>query len=248
MPAPPQPDPAQPERFGLELNGFRIERYHEPFSRILLSTSRGPIRCRYYPAPIGRRAIVWAGGAIPGFHEPANHLYSRIATDLAKEGIASLHVSYRFSTVLEEATLDLLAGCVFLRTQGIDQFAAIGYSFGGAVALEAAVACDRITSLITLATQSCGRRSPLQLNPHCSLLLIHGAADRSIPPRISEFIYSAARDPKRLHIIPGASHDLTECSDHLFDLIRSSLLESKTTPSSPPCTSDRTPHPSLSDK
>jgi alpha/beta superfamily hydrolase len=238
----------QPSRYSFELSAFRIERDDEPFSRVTLSTNRGQIRCRYYPALANKSAILFAGGAIPGFHEPANHLYSRIATDLAKEGIASLHVSYRFSTILEEATLDLLAGCVFLRTQGIDQFAVVGYSFGGAVALEAAIACDRITRLITLATQSCGRRSPQQLNPHCSLLLIHGAADRSIPHRTSEFIYSAARDPKQLHIIEGASHDLTECSDQVFVLIRSSLLEPKTTPSSPPCTSDRTAHPSWSDK
>src|SRR5438477_12915716 len=102
---PPTDDCPQPPRFSLDLSAFRIERFDEPFTRVTLSTTRGQIRSRYYPAPSTKSAILFAGSAIPGFHEPANLLYSRLATDLAKEGLASLHIAYRFSTILEEATL-----------------------------------------------------------------------------------------------------------------------------------------------
>jgi pimeloyl-ACP methyl ester carboxylesterase len=224
IPSSPTDDCPQPTPFSLNLSAFRIERFDEPFSRVTLSTSRGQIRARYYPAPSTKSAVVFAGGAIPGFHEPANLLYSRLALDLIKQGHSSLHIAYRFSTILEEATLDLLAGCAFLQAQGIENFAVVGHSFGGAVAIEAASQCNLITSLITLATQSCGRRSPANLAPRCALIIIHGAADHSIPPQTSQYIFESARDPKSLHIIPGASHDLTECSYMLYDLLRTSLL------------------------
>ncbi|MBV4494837.1 alpha/beta hydrolase [Pseudomonas sp. SWRI12] len=39
------------------------------------------------------------------------------------------------------------------------------------------------------------------------LLIVHGAADRYVPPRFSEQLFNAAREPKRLLLVPGATHN-----------------------------------------
>ncbi|WP_238965103.1 alpha/beta fold hydrolase [Pseudomonas sp. AF32] len=39
------------------------------------------------------------------------------------------------------------------------------------------------------------------------LLVVHGAADRYVPPRFSEQLFKAAREPKRLLMVPGATHN-----------------------------------------
>ncbi|WP_408636556.1 alpha/beta hydrolase [Pseudomonas agronomica] len=39
------------------------------------------------------------------------------------------------------------------------------------------------------------------------LLIVHGAADAYVPPRFSEQLFNAAREPKRLLMVPGATHN-----------------------------------------
>lgn len=41
-----------------------------------------------------------------------------------------------------------------------------------------------------------------------SLLLVHGTADTVLPPAVSEGLYRAAAEPKRLVLLPGAGHDI----------------------------------------
>ena len=42
---------------------------------------------------------------------------------------------------------------------------------------------------------------------HMPLLVVHGLDDRYVPPRFSEQLFEAARQPKRLLLVPGASHN-----------------------------------------
>jgi fermentation-respiration switch protein FrsA (DUF1100 family) len=39
------------------------------------------------------------------------------------------------------------------------------------------------------------------------LLIVHGADDRYVPPRFSEQLFNAALEPKRLLLVPGATHN-----------------------------------------
>jgi uncharacterized protein len=39
------------------------------------------------------------------------------------------------------------------------------------------------------------------------LLVVHGGADRYVPPRFSEQLFNAAQEPKRLLLVPGATHN-----------------------------------------
>jgi hypothetical protein len=42
---------------------------------------------------------------------------------------------------------------------------------------------------------------------HMPLLVVHGLDDRYVPPRFSEALFKAAQEPKRLLLVPGASHN-----------------------------------------
>ncbi len=39
------------------------------------------------------------------------------------------------------------------------------------------------------------------------LLVVHGTDDRYVPPRFSEQLYQAARQPKQLLLVEGATHN-----------------------------------------
>lgn len=42
---------------------------------------------------------------------------------------------------------------------------------------------------------------------HMPLLVVHGLEDRYVPPRFSEQLFNAAHEPKRLLLVPGATHN-----------------------------------------
>jgi fermentation-respiration switch protein FrsA (DUF1100 family) len=42
---------------------------------------------------------------------------------------------------------------------------------------------------------------------HMPLLVVHGLADAFVPPRFSEQLFNAAEQPKRLLLVPGATHN-----------------------------------------
>lgn len=42
---------------------------------------------------------------------------------------------------------------------------------------------------------------------HMPLLVVHGMADAFVPPRFSEQLFNAAQQPKRLLLVPGATHN-----------------------------------------
>ncbi len=42
---------------------------------------------------------------------------------------------------------------------------------------------------------------------HMPLLVVHGMADAFVPPRFSEQLFNAAEQPKRLLLVPGATHN-----------------------------------------
>ena len=42
---------------------------------------------------------------------------------------------------------------------------------------------------------------------HMPLLVVHGLADQYVPPRFSQQLFEAAQEPKRLLLVPGATHN-----------------------------------------
>ncbi|WP_448189031.1 alpha/beta hydrolase [Azospirillum sp. sgz301742] len=182
------------------------------YRTVTLGAGRGSIEARHYPADGATRGAIWVGGIGGGFDTPARGLYPRLCEDLTRHGIQSLRVRFRFPTRLDEAVLDVLAGLDFLSAQGVRDAAVIGHSLGGAVALQAAVARpDLVRTVVTLATQGFGADVAHDLG--IPLLLIHGEADEVLAPQCSLYVHRIAREPKKLVLMPGASHGLDETAE-----------------------------------
>lgn len=45
------------------------------------------------------------------------------------------------------------------------------------------------------------------------LLLLHGDRDETVPLKFAQALFSAAPQPKRLHVFPGRAHDVAEASE-----------------------------------
>lgn len=195
------------------------------FEPIRLNTSRGSVPCRYLPVAGATRAVVWVTGAAGGWDSPADGLYDRLSHELAAAGIASLRVCYRNPGDLGEATLDILAGLLFLERRGIGHAAVVGHGFGGAAAIAAAAAEPVVKTVVALSTQSCGAEdAAARLAPRCSLLLLHGRSDWTVRHESARHVYSLARQPKELVVFDGAGHSLDEAAPEVYDVTREWLL------------------------
>lgn len=211
----------------------RSPRTPEGYEPIVQSTTRGAVEMRYYPPAdaagagkaIPTSAALFVGGVGGGFDSPIHGtLYPTLCTRLQASGIAALRVQFRHPTILEEAVLDVLAGVSFLEAEGIAAVALIGHSFGGAVVLQAAASSDTVRACITLATQSNGAEPAAELGPRCPLLIVHGLADRTLPPNCSRHVHQIARGPKDLLLKEGVGHGLDEWADELPDLLHTWLV------------------------
>jgi pimeloyl-ACP methyl ester carboxylesterase len=192
---------------------------------VTLRMTVGDVECRYYAVDGSRLGAIWVGGIGGGFDSPARGLYPALCEDLMGEGIASLRLRYRHPTILEESTLDVLAGIAFLESQGVELLALTGHSFGGAVVIHAASAAPNVRGVVTLATQSYGTEPVRRLGPDCSILMLHGGADRILPPSSSQLVFRAAHQPKQLLLYEGAGHGLDEVADEVRRVVREWIVE-----------------------
>lgn len=192
---------------------------------MVLRTSRGPVPLRHYPADGAAGAVVYVGGVGGGWDTPARGLYPRLCEELAGEGIAGARVRFRHPTVLDEAVVDVLAAAWFLEAEeGIGTLALVGHSFGGAVAIRAAVALERVRTVVTLATQAYGADAVGSLAPRCSILLLHGTADEVLSAANSQHVHDRAGAPKELVVYPAAGHGLDEVAADVHADVRAWLL------------------------
>lgn len=205
----------------VEVGGRHQEGYHP----IQLTTNLGSIQCRYYPVTGAQYAAIWVGGVGGDWDTPAQGLYPKLCQELQSEAIASLRVRYRYSTQLEEAVFDVLAGITYLQDEGIKNFALIGHSFGGAVVIQAGAQVEEVRTVVTLATQGYGTDRAPELATRCSLLLLHGTNDPVLTPYCSQHTYEIALEPKRLIVYPGATHGLDEVADEVHQVVRDWVIE-----------------------
>src|SRR5262245_7970976 len=84
--------------------------------------------------------VLACGGAMGGLLGPANGLYHDLGVALAPRGIGLIRISYRRPNDLAACVLDVGAAADLAYRAGARRFVTIGHSFGGAVALNAALA------------------------------------------------------------------------------------------------------------
>jgi len=185
----------------------------------------GSVLCRLYEAAGADAAVLWLGGVGGGFDSPARGLYDRLAVELMTRGISSLRLRYRAANQLETSVEDAQVGLEFLGQRGVRGVGLVGHSFGGAVAIQAAVASPLARGVVALASQSYGTSVVDQLAPR-PLLLVHGDRDVVLPVECSRYIFQRARQPKRLLVLPGTGHTLDEAADDLRLLLSDWLVQS----------------------
>ncbi len=110
----------------------------------------------------------------------------------------------------------MLAGLEYLRGRRVERAALVGWSFGGAVVVEAGARSDIVAVVATVASQTYGTGSVGRLAPK-SLLLLHGTADRTLSDRCSRDLYARAREPKELVLYPGDDHGLARHSRQVLE-------------------------------
>jgi len=189
-----------------------------PYRQVRLYVENGSIVCRYFDAPGATAAIVWLGSAGGGFDSPAHDLFDRMATEFLSERVSSIRLRYRDSSDLETSVEDALVALEFLGQRGIQEAVSVGFSFGGAVAIQAGAASLLTKAVVALASQSAGTSGANRISPR-PLLLIHGALDRVLPPDCSKLIFERALDPKELVILPGAGHCFDGVAPELHRLL-----------------------------
>lgn len=196
-----------------------------PNADLTIPTDLGVIAVRWQP-PVEadqRGAVLCVGGFDGGFDGPAEDIYADLGEALPESGIGVLRLDFRVKTSpgpIDDGTFDVLAGIDWLVKQGIDRVALIGHSYGGAIVIRAAARSSAVVATCALSTQTMGIE-PLEvasLAPR-PLLLIHGAADWRLPPRLSEWVYTLAGEGRELHILDGATHSLRQRREDLWTLL-----------------------------
>jgi predicted esterase len=161
------------------------------------------------PVAPGDAAIVLCGGAMGGLLGPGHALYHRIGERWSSAGVRVLRVSYRRPNDLDACTVDVAATVEMAVDAGARRAVLMGHSFGGAVAIRAAVALgDLVAGVATFATQSagCELAGALAGRP---LLLFHGDRDEILPLQASEVVRAIAGTGE-LVVLPGDGHLLAK--------------------------------------
>ena len=194
-------------------------------AELTIRSDAGPISAMWHPPDHAaqRGAILCVGGFDGGFDGPAEGIYDDLGHSLPRQGLGVLRLDFRVKTSpgpIDEGTADVLAGIEWLVEQRVGPVALIGHSYGGAIVIRAAARSTDVAATCALSTQTMGidPDDVRSLSPR-PLLLVHGAADWRLPPRLSEWVYSVAGPGCELHILDGATHSLRQRRDELWDLL-----------------------------
>ena len=189
-----------------------------------IETSRGTIAAALHPCEGKTGCAIFIGGAVAGGGDgPAGGVYLRLSRELVARGVSSLRIGYRDPGEFGECVLDALAACSFLKGIGAERAVIVGHSFGGAVAIKAGELAPLATAVAALSSQRFGTAEVGSLGK--PLLLVHGSADSVLLPRASEDIFERAAEPKRLVILEGAGHGLSEAADEVHTLLHDFITD-----------------------
>lgn len=215
---------AQPEEeTSLELLDIKTNQIGDDLFNVKLVTSQGSSKALLHHRPGDVGGTVLVGGAGGGLDGPAS-IYGDLAPRLLRHGISSLRLDYRRNNRLIDCVLDTMLGVEFLAQLQADSVGLVGWSFGGAVVIEAGVLSDGVHAVVTIASQTYGTDAVDELSPK-ALLILHGTADPTLPPACSQDIFERAREPKELVLYEGANHGIDERRTEMLEKIEGFLAE-----------------------
>ena len=181
---------------------------------IEIYTMSGLVTLLWHGRAESDRVVLCAGGAMGGLLGPGDSFFHELGVTLSSEhNIATIRVGYRRPNDLQACIDDLAAAAILAENNGTESFVTVGHSFGGAVALGAAIEPSPMAALtkgvVLLATQSAGCENAALLNRR-PMLLVHGDHDEILPQWSSEVVYELAGGHGQLEILPGVGHLLRE--------------------------------------
>jgi pimeloyl-ACP methyl ester carboxylesterase len=198
-------------------------RVSEDFAHVEVYTRGGLLTLLWHGDRDATKVVVMGGGAMGGLLGPSDGAYHDLGVALHEQhGIGTIRVAYRQPNNLPECVLDLAAAIDLSARAGGERFVTVGHSFGGAVAIGAAIALPTyVAGVVTLATQSAGCESAELLYPR-PLLLLHGDRDEILPVMCSEVVSELAGGGE-LVVLRGAGHLLN--TNGANEVVREKLLE-----------------------
>ena len=120
-------------------------------------TVGGLLTMLWHGDPEVEHVVLACGGAMGGLLGPAEGLYHDLGVRFGEQGIGLVRVGYRKPNDLGACVHDLVAVAELAARRGARRFVTMGHSFGGAVAVRAAITLgDDAAGVVTLATQSAG--------------------------------------------------------------------------------------------
>jgi pimeloyl-ACP methyl ester carboxylesterase len=213
------------KEIGLTIEDIRIGKLSDQgYRRIQMYTEEGPIESHYYAAPFATKAIIFVGNDSVGFDSPGNNMYPRLALDLLSWQVNSLQIRFRDPMDVSQGVLDVLAGVVFLQTEKISSIGIVGHSFGGAVAIHAALAVPAVSTVVGLAPQNFGTEVISLLQDSQSVLLLHGKKDEVLPALSSATLYQLAHEPKDVFFYNNAKHNFNESAEKVYEKTKAWIL------------------------
>lgn len=179
-------------------------------------TMRGLLTVLWHGDPDAEAVAVLGGGAMGGLLGPADGFYHWLGEELAPagSGLGVLRVGWRRPNDIDLCTLDLLAVADLAARAGAQRFVTGGHSFGGAIAIRAAMAMgDWARGVVTFATQSAGCEEAGGMT--APLLAFHGDRDEILPLVASQVVGELVGGPAEVIVCEGAGHLLSEAGDRL---------------------------------
>jgi alpha/beta hydrolase family protein len=179
-------------------------------------TLEGLLTLLWHGDPDAENVVLMCGGAMGGLLGPGKGLYHWLGEYFAHDGhgIGTIRVGYRKPNHLPKCVHDLVAAADLANRFGARRFITVGHSFGGAVALQAALVLgEHCRGVVTLATQSAGCEDVGELGG-TPLILFHGEGDELLPPETSAVVQMLAGHGEVVYLA-GTGHLLTEAADEL---------------------------------
>ncbi len=179
-------------------------------------TASGLVTFLWHGSADAENVVLMGGGAMGGLLGPSNGFYQDLGVALTSNpdaNTAVIRVGYRRPNDLPSCIGDVAAAGMLAERNGAQRFITVGHSFGGAVAIGAALdpspIAESVVGVVTLATQSAGCENAAGLVGR-PMLMLHGDADEILPAWSSEIVKEIAGGYAELRILHGAGHLLSE--------------------------------------